>query len=494
MSSEEGFRMGEASTAIEPASLRRGFDGEIVLPGDGNFDAIRRVWNAMVDRRPALIARCASVSDVAASIRFGTARNLEIGVRCGGHSVSGLSVPENGLMIDLSPMKGVRVDPERRRAWVQGGALLSRLDRATQQVGLATTAGNVSHTGVGGLTLGGGMGWLARQLGLTIDNLVSVEVVTADGELVRASESQNADLFWGLRGGGGNFGVVTTFEFRLYPVGGAAFLMDAFYHPDDAVDVLRGWRHLIADAPRQATLTAWVGTAGEWSFLPRGFRNRPLASAGYVWVGDPEDGRRLLPVFRGLGQPVAERTVELTYLALQSIEDDDLEAPALRRYWKGHYLRELTDEAIEAFLSRGVPTDGQATVNPAVLPYAGLQSYGGAIRDVEDSATAFSHRDALVEFVAAARWTNQAEDQSRIAAARRYGAALEPFASGSYVNALSDEGEAGVRKAYTEDKLARLTALKDRYDPDNVFHLNHNIRPSGQSKLVRSDGQTHRPQ
>jgi len=485
--------MSDVSAGVDPAPLRRGFDGEIVLPDDRTFDEVRRVWNAMVDRRPALIARCATVGDVAAAVRFARARDLELGVRCGGHSVSGLSVPENGLMIDLSRMDSVRVDPDRRRAWVQGGALLSRLDRATQQFGLATTAGNVSHTGVGGLTLGGGMGWLARRLGLTIDTLVGAEMVSADGETVRAGESENADLFWGLRGGGGNFGIVTEFEFDLYPVGSAALAVDAFHHPDDALDILRGWRDLIGGASRQATLTAWVGTTGEWPFLPPELRNRPLASVGYVWVGDPEEGRRLLPSIRGLGRPVAERVQELTYLELQSIEDDDVEAPALRRYWKGHYLRELPDEAIEAFLSRGAAVGSRAGADGAVLPYAGLQSYGGAIRDVDDSATAFSHRDALVEFVSAARWTDPAEDEAQIAAARRYGAALEPFASGSYVNALSDEGEAGVRRAYTVDKLARLAALKDRYDPDNVFHLNHNIRPGSGAEPVRPRGRPRTP-
>jgi FAD/FMN-containing dehydrogenase len=467
----------DVSAGVDPAPLRRSFDGEIVLPGDRTFDTARRVWNAMVDRRPALIARCATVGDVAAAVRFGRANDVEIGVRCGGHSVSGLSVPEDGLMVDLSRFDSVRVDRDRRRAWVQGGALLSRLDRATQQFGLATTAGNVSHTGVGGLTLGGGMGWLARRLGLTIDNLIGVEMVTADGEFVRATESENADLFWGLRGGGGNFGIVTEFEFQLHPVGKAALTVDAFFRPDEAAGALRRWRELIPGAPRQATLTAWVGTGGQWPFLPPELHDRPLASAGYVWVGDTDEGRRLLPLIRDLGRPVAERVQELTYLQLQTFEDDTTEAPALRRYWKGHYLREVPDGAIDAFLSRG-SADGSPAADDGFLPYAGLQSYGGAISDVDDSATAFSHRDALVEFVAAARWSDPAEDQARIAAARRHGAALEPFASGAYVNALSDEGDAGVRRAYTDSKLARLTALKDRYDPDNVFHLNHNIRPS----------------
>jgi FAD/FMN-containing dehydrogenase len=452
---------------------RRGFHGQVLLPGQDGYHTARRVWNAMVDRKPAVIARCASPADVAAAVRFGRAQDLEIGVRCGGHSVLGLSVPDGGLMIDLTPMGSVRVDPDRRRAWVAGGALLGDLDRATQPYGLAATAGNVSHTGVGGLTLGGGMGWLARRLGLACDNVARFELVGADGELLYASERENPDLYWGLRGGGGNFGVVTEFEFNLHQVGTAALLVDLFYAPADAPGALRRWRELIAEAPPQATLTAWVGTAGELPFLAPALWGRPLASVGYVWVGDPDQGREVLPALRDGTSPVAERVQELSYLELQTIDDDRQRPGLLRRYWKGHYLRNFDDAAIQAFLYRG-GGDG----DPARLPSGSLQSYRGAIAAVGDHETAFSHRDALVEFVAVAGWTDPTEDQARMAAARRYGAAVEPFASGVYVNDLTDEGQAGIRRAYGADTLARLTALKDRYDPGNVFHLNHNIRPT----------------
>jgi FAD/FMN-containing dehydrogenase len=374
-------------------------------------------------------------------------------------------------MVDLTPLGAVRIDPDRRRARVQGGALLGALDRASQAYGLATTAGNVSHTGVGGLTLGGGMGWLARRFGLACDNVARFQLVTADGELLQASESENPDLFWGLRGGGGNFGVVTEFEFELHQVGTAALIADLFYAPQDAPAAMRRWRGLLAEAPRQATLTAWVGTTGELPFLPPELRGRPLASVGYVWVGDPDRGRRLLSALGAGAPPMAERVQELSYLELQRI-DDAAHRHGVRRYWKGHYLRDLDDATIDAFLTRG---DGGG--DPALLPYAGLQSYGGAIADVADDQTAFSHRDALVQFVAVANWTDPAEDRARMAAARRYGGAVEPFASGVYVNDLADEGEAGIRRAYDPDKLGRLAALKDRYDPENIFHLNHNIRP-----------------
>lgn len=381
-------------------------------------------------------------------------------------------MPDGGLAIDLSLMRDVHVDPERRIAHVQGGALLGDLDRAAQEHGLATTAGNVSHTGVGGLTLGGGMGWLARQFGMACDNVLSAEVVTAGGQVLRASVTEHPDLFWALRGGGGNFGVVTDFEFQLHPVAPSALMVDVWYDADDSTDVVRGWRMLLRDAPRQATLTAWVGTSAEtWDFLPAELRGRPLANAGFVWVGDPAQGRRMIPLLRDLAPALAETVDEMTYLELQSSADAPM-AHGMRRYWKGHYLRELTDGAIEALVSRGAAGDG------GLLPNGGLQAYGGAIAEVGDDENAFSHRDALVEFVSVSTWTDASEDASRIAASRRFGAAMEPHASGVYVNGLADEGEAGVRAAYTPHKLERLAEVKARYDPDNIFHLNHNIRPA----------------
>ncbi len=452
-----------------------GFAGEIAQPGDDGYDRHREVWNAMVDRRPAVIARCGSTDDVSAAVRFGREAGLEIGVKSGGHSVLGLSVPEAGLMIDLTLMSEVQVDPERGRARVGGGSLLRNLDRGAEPFGLATTAGNVSHTGVGGLTLGGGMGWLARQFGLACDNVESYTLVTADGEVRRASATENPDLFWGLRGGGGNFGIVTEFEFRLHALAGPALAVDLFFDPTDAAGALRVWRELLADAPRQATLTADAFTAADSPFLPSTLRGRPVATVGYVWVGDVEAGRRYLPTIRQVGQPVAERVEEMTYVELQSIADER-HHHGVRRYSNGHYLTQLTDAAIDAFLSRGVAADRREP-DWGRIPNGGFQAYGGAIAEVGDDESAFSHRDALVEFGGATSWLDRAEDEERIAAARGYGAAIEPFASGVYVNALADEGQQGVRRAYGTEKLARLAALKRKYDPDNVFHLNQNIRP-----------------
>ncbi|MEU5783392.1 FAD-binding oxidoreductase [Micromonospora lupini] len=442
------------------------FDGRVLTPGSPGYDAARTVWNAMIDRRPRMIVRAASVTDVVAAVRLARELDLEIGVRCGGHNVAGLAVPANGLMIDLTSLNGVRVDPIRRRARVQGGALLGALDRASQPYGLATTAGNVSHTGVGGLTLGGGMGWLARQHGLACDNVVSYTMVSADGEVVTASRTENPDLYWGLRGGGGNFGIVTDFEFQLHQTGTQSLVAEFDFRAEDAVPVLEGWRDLNAVAPRQATFTADVHSSA------RG----PIATVGFVWVGDPAQGHRLLPAMRALGRPVAERVTTPSYLELQQ-RDDTVGGHAYRRYSSAHYLRQFPTAAIEAFLLRGASDLHSGTY----LAGVGLQAHGGAIADVADADASFSHRGTMFEFGAGSRWTEPSEDDIRMAAARSAGAALDPYADGVYVNSLAaDEGQRGVRRAYPADKLARLTTVKTIWDPHNVFHLNHNIRPHSQ--------------
>ncbi|KAB1926876.1 FAD-binding oxidoreductase [Micromonospora noduli] len=442
------------------------FDGHLLTQGDPGYDAARTVWNAMIDRHPRMIVQVASITDVVAAVRLARELDLEIGVRCGGHNVAGLAVPANGLMIDLTPLNGVRVDPIRRRARVQGGALLGALDRASQPYGLATTAGNVSHTGVGGLTLGGGMGWLARQHGLACDNVVSYTMVTADGEVVTASRTENPDLYWGLRGGGGNFGIVTDFDFQLHRTGTRTLVAEFDFRAEDAVPVLEGWRDLNAVAPRQATFTADVNSTA------RG----PIATVGFVWVGDPAQGHRLLPALRALGRPVAERVSTPSYLELQQ-RDDTVGGHAYRRYSSAHYLRQFPTAAIEAFLLRG-----ESDLHTgAHLANVGLQAHGGAIADVADADAAFSHRGTMFEFGAGSRWTEPSEDDIRMAAARSAAAALDPYADGVYVNSLAaDEGQRGVRRAYPAAKLARLTALKTNWDPHNVFHLNHNIRPHSQ--------------
>lgn len=452
------------TTAQLPAVIRRSrFDGQVITPGTRGYDSCRSVWNGMIDHRPKLIARCASVGDVVTAVRTAREHDLEIGVRCGGHNIAGFAVPHGGLMIDLTTMGGVSVDPVTRRARVQGGAMLGALDRATQPFGLATTAGNVSHTGVGGLTLGGGMGWLARQYGLACDNVVCCTVVTAAGDVVRASADEHPGLFWGLRGGGGNFGIVVEFEFRLHPVGTRTLVAELTFPLDRAASALRGWRDLAGEAACPATLTAEI--SGD------------AVTLGYVWVGDPEAGRAMLPALRSIGAPDSEVVRESSYLELQT-RDDSIEGRAYRRYWKGHYLPDLPDGAIGALVDRDLAD--------ATLPGLSLQAYGGAIAEVDDDATAFSHRRTRFEYVAAAKWSDPGEDSQRMGAARREAAKLDPFAVGAYVNTLSDEGASGLRRAYSDAKRAHLSAIKDAYDPDNVFHLNHNIAPTqAEPKLGR---------
>ena len=445
------------TTAQFPTTTARRshFEGQVLTPGTRGYDSARSVWNGMIDHRPKLIARCASVADVVTAVRTARERDLEIGVRCGGHNIAGLAVPHGGLMIDLTTMGRVTIDPVMRRARVQGGAMLGTLDRAAQAFGLATTAGNVSHTGVGGLTLGGGMGWLARQYGLACDNVVSCTVVTADGDVVPASADEHPDLFWGLRGGGGNFGIVVEFEFRLHPVGTRTLVAELTFPLDRAAAALRGWRDLAEEAARPATMTANV--SGD------------TVTLGYVWAGDPEAGRAMLSALRSIGVPSGEVVRELSYLELQT-RDDSIEGHAYRRYWKGHYLPGLPDGAIGALVYRDLAD--------ATLPGVSLQAYGGAIADVDDDATAFSHRGTRFEYVAGVKWSDPGQDSLWMESARREAAKLDPFAVGAYVNTLSDEGASGVRRAYSDAKRARLTAVKDAYDPENAFHLNHNIAPA----------------
>lgn len=431
------------------------FDGRILQPADSGYDQARAVWNAMVDNRPAVIAQCETVRDVVTAVRAARENDADIGVRCGGHGIVGHAVPDAGVMIDLTALARVRVDAERRVARVRGGALLGALDRATQPYGLATTAGNVSHTGVGGLTLGGGMGWLARQYGLSCDNVRSFEVVTADGDVIVANAVDHPDLYWALRGGGGNFGVVTDFEFDLHETGTRALTVELDFPLAAARDALRGWRDLNESAPRQATFKVAV--------------SHDTMCIGYVWVGDAAEGTRLLPKLRELGPATAERVEHQSYVDLQT-RDDMVGGHALRRYWKGHYVRELSDEAIDALVDAAAADNFRAN--------AAIQAYGGAIADVPADATAFGHRDTAFELVTAARWSDPAEDETQIGAAREFAAALEPYASGAYVNAMSEDNAEAVRRAYSDRQISRLVAVKDAYDPGNVFHLNHNIRPS----------------
>ena len=449
-----------------------GFQGEMLRPHDAGYDEARRVWNAMIDRRPELILRPVRTEDVQAAVRHARAADLEISVRGGGHSIVGHAVSDGGVMIDLSAMRGVGVDAETRIATVQGGALLRDLDAASAPHAMHVPAGVVSHTGVGGLALGGGEGWLGRRLGLTCDSLRRATVVNASGGIVIASETDDSDLLWALRGGGGNFGIVTEFVFELHPVDGRVLSFDCFYAPDDGEQVLRAFREIALDAPEETTLAAWVGTAGPWPFLPEELHGQTLVNLSFIHVGDPAATGSVADAMRAAAPVIHEAEERMTFLELQAASDAAM-GHGKRRYWKSHYLTDLTDAAIGAFLSRGGPAPAGG-----VVANASLEARGGAQARVRPDATAFANRDARFSWITMAAWDDRAEDGARMGAARRFAEAMAPHASGVYVNALAESSEsAGLSAAYRPAHLARLARLKARYDPENVFHLNQNIAP-----------------
>lgn len=452
--------------------LRKAFDGEIVTPADAGYDSSRQAWNGMVDKRPVLVVRPRGTADVVAAIRFARKHELEIAVRCGGHGTSGQSVTDGGIVIDLGLMRGVRVDAAARRASVQGGALLGDVDREAQLHGLATTGGVVSHTGVGGLTLGGGYGYLGRLFGLACDNVMSAEVVTALGEVLVASPDQNEDLYWGIRGGGGNFGVVTGFEFRLHPFGPDILSVDLAYSIDDGPAALRALLALAEDAPDAFVAGGAIVTARPSPMLPEAFHGKPVVFVSYTYADDIEEGKRFLPRLKTAGEPIAEFVDVMPYVQLQRAADEPTRH-GLRQYARSHFIRATPDALIEALVTRA----GQ---DPAVAANGSIGQLGGAISRVSADDSAFSGRDALFDIVVTSTWEDPANDIERVAAARAYGDSIQPLSTGrSYVNAIDGDATDKVKAAFGAANYDRLVAVKDRYDPDNLFHLNQNVRPSG---------------
>jgi FAD/FMN-containing dehydrogenase len=447
-----------------------GFAGELVEPVDPGYDDARTLWNAMIDKRPAVIARCGSAQDVVAAVAHARNEGLEVAVRGGGHSVAGLSCSDGGVMIDLRPMNGVVVDPEARRARVGGGALLRDMDRATHQHGLATTGGMVHHTGVAGLTLGGGFGWLGRLHGLACDNLVSAEVVTASGHVVTASDQENADLFWGIRGGGGNFGIVTEFEFRLHPIG-PMLSVQLRYSAEGAPAALRAYREFMGSGP--PGLCSLVGME-----TGRGTGRLEDSDAGgrelYVWYtyasADLDEGEQLGAPLRRVARPIAQQVDVMSYPDLQSATGEG-SGPGRRHYWKGSLMWELSDVFLGAFLERGLMAEGGCGIE--------IFSLGAAISRVGEDETAYSNRGASFDLLPAATWDHSEDDDRNISLTRENWEALTPFVrSGVYVNDLGPDANERVREVYGSRKLERLMTLKDRWDPDNTFHLNANIAPA----------------
>lgn len=441
------------------AGLRRQMQGTVLTPGDTGYDAARRIWNGMIDRKPAVVARCTSASDVQAALAHAREHGLLVSVRGGGHSLPGHSVNDGGVMVDLSPMKRIEVDPQGRTAHAQPGALWGELDAATHVHGLAVTGGQISHTGIAGLTLGGGIGWLMRKYGLTCDNLAAAEVVLADGRVLRANDAENSDLLWGLRGGGGNFGVVTEFSYRLHPVSFVFGGLVAFPLPAGQ-GVLQALRDYLPTVPDELTTTTFLLTT------PDGHK---ALGVGFCYCGDPSDGERWLAPIRQMGPVVMEQTGAMPYPALQSMLDQVAE-PGRRYYLKSNFIDELRDEAIDVLIDAYLQVPSPLT---AVL----LVQMGGAVARADRDSTAFYHRDATLSFSAFACWTDPAQDEANIVWARQLWQDLRPYMPGSvYVNELEDEGAERVREAYGP-AYERLALLKKQVDPGNLFRLNQNIKP-----------------
>ena len=448
---------GEAAIRDLTASLR----GQMLVPGDAGYDAARTMWNGMFDRKPSLIARCAGVADVIQCVNFARTHELLVSVRGGDHSLAGHSVCDGGLMIDLSPMRSIRVDPVNQTARAEGGARWRDFDHETQAFGLATTGGTNSDTGIGGLTLGGGLGWLAGKYGLACDNLLSADVVTADGRVLTASRTENADLFWGLRGGSGNFGIVTSFEFRLHRVD--TVLGGLVVHPfERAKDVLRFYRDFSTTIPDE------VNTLGALLTTPDGLR---AAAVAVCYNGDLAQGEKVLRPLREFGPPIADQIGPMPYTVLQTMTDAMF--PRGRQYyWKANLMNRLTDEAIETIIQYFATVPSPSTV-------IGFQQLGNAANRVAPSETAFSHRDALYDFLMLSGWDDPADADRNIQWTRDLAGAIRPFLHGGiYVNAFTEESRQAIRDAYRPETYDRLIALKNTYDPRNFFRLNPNIKPT----------------
>jgi len=452
------------------ASLRAAFGGETLVPGDEGYDQARAIWNGAFDRHPAVIARCRSTADVIDVVRFADESGLPLAIRGGGHSLAGLSTCDDGIVLDLSAMREVQVDPETRTARTQPGATWADFDAATQAHGLASTGGLISHTGVGGLTLGGGIGWLMRKYGLAADNLTAAEVVTAAGTIVRASSVEEPELLWALRGGGGNFGVVTTFEFRLHPVGPSVLGGLMAWPLDRGTEVLRAYRSWSTELPDAFTTMAAVITAPPAPFVPRGLVGRKILGIPGCWCGDIETGLGALAPMRAL-QPEIDIFGPMPYVALQSMLDEGA-PPGIRAYTRSGYTADLSDGLIDAIVEHG---------GRMASPFSQIHFHqmGGAVARVDEDDTAFGNRRAAFAYTVNAMWMDPSEDGRHEPANREAVQAFAPFSTGGvYVNFLGDEGQARVRAAYGDAKYARLAGLKARFDPDNLFRLNQNIQPA----------------
>ncbi|HEX6317214.1 MAG TPA: FAD-binding oxidoreductase [Gemmatimonadaceae bacterium] len=453
-----------------PDEMIDGFRGPVINAGHADYDRARAVWNGAIDRRPRLIARCVGAADVSAAVRFARERGLEIAIRGGGHNVAGTAVCDDGIVIDLSPMRAVRVDPVNRMAWVQGGALWTDVDHETQAHGLATTGGVVSHTGVAGLTLGGGIGWLMRKHGLTIDNLRGVELVSATGELVHASADEHADLFWALRGGGGNFGVATSFEFRLHPVGPIVLGGPVIWDARDAREVLRFYRDFIRDVPDELGTVVRFGPLPPLPAIPSALHGRPAVMIGTCFAGRVEDGERVLRALRTTRTPLLDLVRAVPYVGLQGALDSTV-AHGWHYYWKATHLPKLTDDLIDVLVEHAFSCSSPRS-------YVAMFHLTGAVSRVGEDKTAYGNRQASHAVTLDAAWrAGERFGEQDSAWTKRFFTALGRFRLGVYVNFLGGDESDRVREAYGTAVYDRLVDVKTAYDPDNVFHHNQNIPP-----------------
>jgi FAD/FMN-containing dehydrogenase len=452
------------------AELQQALTGEVIRPGAESYDEARKIWNGAHDKRPALIVRCADTADVVRAVEFARSEGLLAAVRGGSHSIPGFSTCDGGIVIDLSPMKSVDVDPDARTARAGGGVTWGEFDAATQAHGLATTGGLISTTGLGGFTTGGGVGWLMRAHGLACDNLLSAEVITADGQVITASADENPDLHWGIRGGGGNFGILTSLEYRLHPVGPTVAAGPIFYPGDRVGEVLGFYRDFVDKVPDELTLLAEALTAPPAPFLPEEWHGKRLVALIGCYAGEAEAGLEAMQPMRELGDPVADLIGEMPYVEMQALVDA-LYPRGTRAYMKAGYLSALDDDAIETVARYHQSAPPAAEIH--------IHQFGGAVARVEDDATAYGERQApyILNVIALAHQPEGWEDN--VEWAQRLYADMEPsLTGGAYINYLSAEGADRVRAAYGEEKFARLQALKDQYDPTNLFRLNQNIPPS----------------
>lgn len=464
----EGGTAAVAQRAVD--ALAKGLRGKLLLPDAPGYDEARTIWNAMIDRRPAAIVECASADDVALGVAFAREHGLRLAVRSGGHNIAGNAVCDGGLMLSLARLKPVRVDPKARRARVGPGNTLADVDRATQAHGLAVPVGINSTTGIAGLTVGGGFGWISRKHGLTIDNLLSADVVTASGERLKASAQENPDLFWAIRGGGGNFGIVTEFEFGLHPVGPEVLAGLVVYPIVQARDVLRFWRDFCAAAPDELTVWAVMRKAPPLPFLPAAVHGTPVLVLATLYVGDVGKGEQALASLRGFGKPIADVVSPHSYAGFQTAFDPLL-TPGARNYWKSHNFLEVSDGLLDVLL-------GAVATLPSPHCEVFLAQMGGATNRVPADATAYPHRDVRFIMNVHGRWETAAEDGRCVAWSRQLFDAAAPFATGgAYVNFMSDDEAARVQTVYGKN-YQRLRAAKKRFDPANLFRLNQNVTPA----------------